>query len=229
MTNWFDKDYNNFYISIDMCNQLTYEKQCKSTAEIEEFLTENLFYVIRQTTKPGKNIFSENADPKFKTDDPNNYWPLVIGMDSVMFDTIENTSKNVRILELMYGLDNIKIDNSWFQLGLSEQDKDYINVQNYRYIKDKRDAFVDQQIKNHPLLVVMFGIQKDGVSYERVFYDFFECLSFIGGIMEIVNTTLGMISFILCINIIDSKTVATFYQETFENNSQDIHGSIQCT
>ena len=43
---WFESNYKNIMISIAGCDPDTYQGQCKSDAEIDEFLKDNIFYLV---------------------------------------------------------------------------------------------------------------------------------------------------------------------------------------
>ena len=46
--NWWDAEYSSYLIGIDACMNSTYNEQCASIEEINEFIDRNIFYVISQ-------------------------------------------------------------------------------------------------------------------------------------------------------------------------------------
>ena len=71
-----------------------------------------------------------------------------------------------------------------------------MNVQTTRFLKDSKKYFIDQEIENDPIFIMMFGVSRDGYAYERRLYDFIECLSFLGGIIEVVHVLVTIIIYI---------------------------------
>ena len=74
--NWFDKEFNNFYISVEACSNSTYEGPgaCKDNHEIYNFMSDNPFYVVSQKTIADIDIYQKDSDPKFNID--GKYFPL---------------------------------------------------------------------------------------------------------------------------------------------------------
>ena len=80
-------------------------------------MSTNLFYAIRQETKVDEHIFEENAHEYLNAQPPETeeYFPLAIDMKSMMWDNIiENGQNVVNVLEIMYSLDKVVVDDSLF-------------------------------------------------------------------------------------------------------------------
>jgi len=41
---WFSNEFSNPYISLNLCNNSTYNDKCATEEKIDEFLSENIFY-----------------------------------------------------------------------------------------------------------------------------------------------------------------------------------------
>ena len=89
--------------------------------EIEEFLDDNVFYVVRQKVLVDKNIYLENADHRFIDNETDIYYPLNAEVGSIMYSTISRPKGNhdyIKIMELMYGMEEISIDDhKMIQIG----------------------------------------------------------------------------------------------------------------
>ena len=66
--NWFDPKFTNFFVSIDACQNTTYNNSCKSMEEINDFMERNVFYFVSQKTLVDKSIYKDKSD-KSLTDD----------------------------------------------------------------------------------------------------------------------------------------------------------------
>ena len=73
LSNWFDSEYSNIFISLDECKPTEYKK-CKDPSEIATFMSETIFYVVTQKTTVDKDIYEDNSDPHFTDED--GYFPL---------------------------------------------------------------------------------------------------------------------------------------------------------
>ena len=63
--NWFEKEFQNFYISVNICNNLTYNGTCAEPDAIEKFLKETFFYFANQKTVVNKyEFFSHDVHQK---------------------------------------------------------------------------------------------------------------------------------------------------------------------
>lgn len=66
----------------------------------------------------------------------------------------------------MLSIDKINTDDSYFQVGLTEKEKDFINFKNTN-IAGSRSLYVDSDINNEPLYIIYFGIDTLGNHSER--------------------------------------------------------------
>jgi hypothetical protein len=116
----------------------------------------------------------------------------------------------------MYGIDQVLIDDSLFQFGITERSKYYFNGYSDRFLKDKKKNYSDKEIENDPLLIIYFGLHRNGKYCERHIYHLFEMASYLGGMLEVITITLNILAFVCCICAIDVKTISVFYKTHFD-------------
>ena len=60
--------------------------------------------------------------------------------------------------EVWLGVDMVEYDDSYFQIGLTELEKMFVNVKQAGSRITNREIYVDKELKNHPAMVIYFGI-----------------------------------------------------------------------
>ena len=78
-----------------------------------------------------------------------------------------------------------------------------MNLKSYRVINDKKANYGG----NNPLLVVYFGVQKDGKFYQRIVYSYLNLLANAGGFLNGLNNGLKLLVFVLLYVKINTKLV----------------------
>ena len=141
LSNWFDEKYNNIFVSIDACrNSPEKTHKSKPIREIEEFIEQNVFYIVSQKTTVNKEIYEEDSDNYF--DDESGYFPLQKGPKSLFYSTLPGRQKGILpIFEMMIGLDKIEVDDSKYQMGLMKRSKEFLNVKSTRSISDVQSSY----------------------------------------------------------------------------------------
>ena len=76
-----------------------------------------------------KNIYESNANPSFISED--GYSPLYKTYERQFTTRLINNLKgdHVHVWEANLGLDMVEFDDSLFQIGIQEQEKQFINFQ----------------------------------------------------------------------------------------------------
>jgi len=81
-------------------------------------------------------VFSDYGERKF-------YYPLKKIMQSLFFSNIDTFNEEViPIFEIMLGRDTIMIDNEGIFLGLFKRVKNFLNIKQYRLLKDIKTDYV---------------------------------------------------------------------------------------
>ena len=53
----------------------------------------------------------------------------------------------MEIIEVMFGFDQIEIDDNHFQLdGVTDRERDFVNMKSFRRIRDKKANYIDGSI-----------------------------------------------------------------------------------
>ena len=90
-----------------------------------------------------KEMYGETADPHFNNED--GYWPLKKSMNHLFYQTLPLFTKNNHIIpiqEVMYGFDEIKVNDSPLSLGWSAKSLQFTNVKSSRTIQDKSANYI---------------------------------------------------------------------------------------
>jgi hypothetical protein len=150
--NWFGHEFKNPMIVIEMCNQKYYSGKCKEDKEIKEFLEQNFFYFGNQETLVNRLLydysdkidfdFSENGEGDIET-----YYPLMKIYRSQIYQNIEKHNEDkVEVVEIMYGFDEIEIDDYYFQIDdVTDRGREFVNQKSIRTISDKVSSYIDKE------------------------------------------------------------------------------------
>jgi len=76
------------------------------------------------------------------------------------YNNIDNSNKKfVNIMEIMYGIDEVVIDDNFFQISdYFARVKKFLNLKSTRFIKDVRANYRDKKTMNDPIMLFVFGI-----------------------------------------------------------------------
>ena len=100
-------------------------------------------------TNVDRSIYRKDAEPRFVNEENESlfkfeptYFPLQISPKSLLYTTLNNDDKDhVPILELMFGIDEIEIDDSLLQLGFTEYDRRFLNFKRKRFLQDRKATY----------------------------------------------------------------------------------------
>ena len=151
-SNWFGEQFDIPYISIESCNNKTYSGTCKTEEEIDQFMLDNKFYFGGQETLVNKNLYGYSDDIDHSFSDPDNelhYFPLIKKYKSLFIGSSElkGHDKNLVSVELMYGLDEIEIDDHYIQIDdITNRERDFANLKNIRDYKESKEWFIDNDL-----------------------------------------------------------------------------------
>jgi hypothetical protein len=62
------------------------------------------------------------------------------------------------MFEVYLGVDIVEFDDSWFQIGLTEIEKQFVNVKQAALRTTNRSIYVDKSLQNYPAMVIYMGI-----------------------------------------------------------------------
>jgi hypothetical protein len=84
-----------------------------------------------------KSIYYNNAED-FRDNDTKSYFPLRRHMKSEFFSALnsDHSSDVVDLYEIGLGLNKIKFDDAYFQIGFSEKEKYFVDFLNIRRINE---------------------------------------------------------------------------------------------
>ena len=190
-------------IVIEMCNQKFYSGTCKSDKEIKEFLEDNFFYFGNQETLVNRLLydysdgvdfdFSENGEGDIET-----YYPLMKIYRSQIYQNIEaHNEKKVEVVEIMYGFDEIEIDDYYFQIDdVTDRGREFVNQKSIRKINDKVSSYVDKERQNRPQMIFFLGFNNNGKYYERKNYNLLDMLGTVGGLQSFIELAALVLLFV---------------------------------
>ena len=87
---------------------------------------------------------------------------------------------------------------------MSKRVKEFVNLNSFRVIQDKRSSYGSK----NPLLVVYFGVQKDGKFYQRFVYGYMNLMAAAGGFLNGLNNGLKLFVFVLLYVKINTRLVS---------------------
>jgi len=82
-------------------------------------------------------------------------------------------------------------------------------------------------VNNDPAFVIMMGMEKQGMMYQRQVYDLLQFFGQLGGFIEILNLACIFLVSLLCSGLIEAKTVNVFFNSTLGfTNSHEGHNKV---
>jgi len=104
----------------------------------------------------------------------------------------------MEIIEVMFGFDQIEIDDNHFQLdGVTDRERDFVNMKSFRRIRDKKANYIDGSISNRPRFIFFFGFLPNGKLYERKVYATLDMIGQVGGLFSFIESIAGIIIYIM--------------------------------
>ena len=143
-SNWFDDQYNNFFISFDSCQNTTANPtKCESLEEISKFAESNIFYVITQKTIVNKDQFEEHADDFFR-DESNIYSPFEKDIQVTWYQAIPPAPQGyIPVYAMFYGIDRLQMDDSMLFRGFFSRILNFVNLKSWRITFNEEKYYVD--------------------------------------------------------------------------------------
>ena len=96
-SNWYEQEYKIPILIIEKCSNTSSWEKCATPEEIDRFLDDNIFYIVKQRTYVDGKVFLHNAEDFVNLDDPKNleqgYAPLKKNYDTIFYETIGTTRK----------------------------------------------------------------------------------------------------------------------------------------
>lgn len=117
------------------------------------------------------------------------------------------------VQELNYGVDNIYVDSTLWQMGRGKTGatKDFINLQQFRKIKDFKGSYIDKNVSNNPLLVIFFNMVGDSNQYEFTNkVSILAMMGNVGGVWKLIEGFGFIFIFFFASNTMDVKLLEVF-------------------
>ena len=111
-------------------------------------------------------------------------------------------------------MDYVQIDDSKFQVGLTHRHRYFLNFSQIINIVSNKSIYRSKDVNNDPAFVIMMGMEKQGMMYQRQVYDLLQFFGQLGGFIEILNLACIFLVSLLCSGLIEAKTVNVFFNST---------------
>ena len=125
-------------------------------------------------------------------------------------------------MEAMYGIDEVKINDSHFQFDFFSKTKYFLNLKRAQVNKIKRKLLVDPKVKNDPIFTIMFGISHESKMYERKVKGFADILSRVGGIGQAFKIIGMVVAMFMNKPWIDTKYISIYERNLLTQDCNNI-------
>ena len=112
-------------LTLERCNNQTYNGTCRTVEEIDQFMQVNIFYMVKQSNLLDKSVYKDNAQDFISEHE---YFPIRKVADSVFYRNMPIPDPNfVDIMEIKLGMDTIEYSDSLLNLVASPKEKNFFN------------------------------------------------------------------------------------------------------
>ena len=71
----------------------------------------------------------------------------------------------MNVIEWFISFDFVEIDDSKFQVGLTERERHFVNFLKAFNIVSSKSIYVSPEVKNDPAFIIFMGIESEGTMY----------------------------------------------------------------